>query len=100
MPGFRKFLEAEGAKWREERSRKDAFFKGHFNKESVGQLDNGILRELIHILWAFNGWTNKDWLLQQMLTSGLPTIRKAFDQLIQRWVLRFLVIPRHRMCFD
>jgi hypothetical protein len=82
IPGFRKFLEAEGTKWREERDRKVAFFKEHFSNESVGQLDEGILRELIHILWAFNSWTNKDWLLQQMLTSGLPTIRKAFDQLI------------------
>ena len=42
----------------------------------------GILRQLIHILWAFNGWTNKDWLLQEMLRSGLATIKDAFRRLL------------------
>lgn len=37
---------------------------------------------MIHILWAFNGWTNKDWLHEQMLKSGLPAIRSAFKSLL------------------
>ena len=82
MPGFKSFLDAEGAQWRSERARKDTFFKEYFGQDQIGQLDEGGLRELIHLLWAFNGWTNKDWLLQQMLTSGLPTIRAAFEHLL------------------
>ena len=85
MPGFKKFLDAEGVKWRNERARKDAFFKEYFGKDQIGQLDEGGLRELIHLLWAFNGWTNKDWLLQQMLTSGLPTIRDTRVNNAQPW---------------
>ncbi|MCR4437708.1 MAG: hypothetical protein QHJ34_01525 [bacterium] len=37
---------------------------------------------MIRSLWAFAGWTNKDWLLQEMLRSGLPSIRSAFKRLL------------------
>lgn len=34
------------------------------------------------MLWALNGGTNNDWLLEEMLCSGLPEIRSAFEQLL------------------
>jgi hypothetical protein len=82
IPAFHKFLVAEGVKWKQEREEKDAFFAEYFSKDQIDKLDEGTLRELIHLLWAFNGWTNKDWLHEQMLKSGLPTIRSAFKCLL------------------
>jgi hypothetical protein len=82
MPDFHRFLETESQQWQDERQEKDEFFIKYFSQEEIGNLEEGTLRELIHILWAFNGWTNKDWLLEQMLLSGLSTIRSAFRQLL------------------
>lgn len=83
IPAFQKFLSAEGGKWKKEREDKDTFFAKYFSKDQIDKLDEGTLRELIHILWAFNGWTNKDWLHEQMLLkSGLPAIRSAFKNLL------------------
>jgi hypothetical protein len=82
VPAFRQFLEREGEQWRLERAEKDQFFAKYFGKNEIENLDEGTLRELIHILWAFNGWTNKDWLHQEMLKSGLPEIRRAFKDLL------------------
>lgn len=82
LPGFRSFLETEGKQWQKERQDKDAFFARYFAEQQIDGLEEGVLRELIHVLWAFNGWTNKDWLLQEMLRSGLPAIRNAFRQLL------------------
>ena len=82
MPENEQFLEIEGQKWREERQEKDAFFSKYFAEHEIDNLEEGTLRQLIRTLWAFNGWTNKEWLLQEMLTSGLPGIRKAFAELL------------------
>lgn len=82
VPKFHEFLNAEGAVWQAERNEKDKFFARHFGRDALEELEEGTLRQLIHTLWAFNGWTNKDWLLKELLQSGLPTIRKAFDQLL------------------
>jgi hypothetical protein len=82
LPRFRIFLETKGEQWQKERQDKDGFFAHYFSEQQIDSLDEGVLRELIHLLWAFNGWTNKDWLLQEMLRSGLPAIRTAFKQLL------------------
>jgi hypothetical protein len=81
-PQFHRFLETEGQQWQKEREDKDEFFARYFADQQIDNLEEGTLRELIHILWAFNGWTNKDWLLEEMLRSGLPTIKSAFRQLL------------------
>lgn len=82
MPKFEVFLQNEGQKWIDERDEKDKFFAKHFSEQAVEELDEGTLRELIHLLWSFSGWTNKDFLLQEMLQSGLPPIRHAFRYLL------------------
>lgn len=82
MPQFRHSRETEGQQWIEERQQKDQFFAKYFAEQEIDNLEEGTLRELIHILWAFNGWTNKDWLLEEMLRSGLPKIKSAFRQLL------------------
>jgi hypothetical protein len=83
VPRFHNFLKSEeGQKWQEEREEKNAFFAEYFAKDKLPDLEEGTLREMIHLLWSFNGWTNKDWLFQEMLKSGLPTIREAFSTLL------------------
>lgn len=82
MESFNKFLKDEGVQWSEERENKDQFFSAYFSYKSITQLDEGVLRELIHILWAFNAWTNKDYLLEEMLKSGIKNIRAAFQFLL------------------
>lgn len=83
VPHFHRFLESEeGQLWSQEREDKDEFFATYFSELEIDDLEEGTLRELIHILWAFNGWTNKDWLLQEMLQSGLPTIKNRFRALL------------------
>ncbi len=82
MPGFHKFLEAEGSQWQNDRDIKDQFISSRFAQDALNKLDEGTLRELIQKLWAFLGWTNKDYLVEEMMKSGLDTIRKSFDYLL------------------
>jgi len=82
MASFNKFLKDEGVQWSKERENKDQFFTAYFSYKSITQLDEGVLRDLIHILWAFNAWTNKDYLLEEMLKSGIKNIRGAFRFLL------------------
>ncbi len=82
MPGFRKFLETEGFQWQKDRDVKDQFISSRFTQDALNELDEGTLRELIQMLWAFLGWTNKDYLVEEMMKSGLDTIRESFDYLL------------------
>ena len=82
IPGFKRFLADEGKKWISERNQKDEFISNNFSKEALAELDEGTLREFIQMLWAFAGWTNKDYLVEEMLKSGLDTIRKSIDFLL------------------
>lgn len=82
IPQFNRFLESESNQWKLERKEKDEFFNKYFCEKEIENIDEGTLRELIHILWAFNGWTNKDWLLEEMLKSGLSVIKNSFKQLL------------------
>ena len=83
VPEYRKFFnDVEGQKWKEEVEKKDKFLSKYFSKEALPHLEEGTLRELIHMLWAFGIWTNKDYILQEMLESGIDKIRKAFNYLL------------------
>jgi len=82
VPRFRVYLEAEVQQWREERREKDRFFEQYFSQAAIHNLEEGTIRELVHILWAFNGWTNRDYLFDEMLSSGLSVIRDAFERLL------------------
>ena len=82
-PQFHSFLQSEiGLSWVKERDEKDQFFKQFFNEDSIEKIDEGVLKELLNKLWAFSGWINKDYLLEQMLESGLLEIRRRFKTLL------------------
>lgn len=82
IPQFRKTIATEDQDWRKDREERAKFLAKYFSKEQIAKLDEGALRELIHMLWAFSGWTNKDYLLQEMLKSSLDTIKQAFLNLL------------------
>lgn len=82
VPQFRKTIDAEGQEWQKDREERAKFLAEYFSKGQIAKLDEGTLRELIHMLWAFSGWTNKDYLLQEMLKSTLDTIKQAFLYLL------------------
>jgi hypothetical protein len=81
LPEFRSFLESEASDWIDERNEKDQFFEDHLSREALKSIDEGTIRELIHLMWATNAWTNKDYLHKEMLKSGIDTIRDALDTL-------------------
>lgn len=82
MPTFSIWADAgEGQDFAFERDVKDVFFE-NFNPDNIERIDEGILRQLIRILWSFGGWTNKDYIADQMLQSGLPKIKTAFKILL------------------
>jgi hypothetical protein len=81
-PDFLSFLKSEtGLSWLKERDEKDLFFTKYFGEESIEELE-GVLRELLNKLWAFSGWTNKEYLLDQMLESDIERVRKSFKNLL------------------
>ncbi|MGD0979451.1 MAG: hypothetical protein ABR962_09965 [Candidatus Bathyarchaeia archaeon] len=83
VPKFREWLGTPEAKdFATDRTKKDFFFATYFNVTEIEKLDEGVLRDLVRILWSFGGWNNKDWLLDQMLLSGLPKIRESFKLLL------------------
>jgi hypothetical protein len=83
MPRFMEWLASDyGAEAVSERANKTLLFNQSFSKEAIHKIDEGTLRDLIRSLWAFNGWTNKDWLVGQMMQSGLPQIRTSFERLL------------------
>ncbi len=45
-------------------------------------LKEGELRKLLQTLWAFEMWTNKDYVFEEMLKSGTEQIRKGFKVLL------------------
>ncbi len=79
---FKTFLKEEAQNWKEQRNEKQEFIDKYFSKTGLKELDEGTLRELINLLWAFNGWTNKDYLHREMMESGLEKIRNAFEYLL------------------
>lgn len=83
MPKFFEwFASPDGRAFDSERLDKNAFFIAYLKQSMIENLDEGILRVLVHLLWSYEMWTNKDWLLNQMLQSGLPVIKIAFRNLL------------------
>lgn len=82
VPHFNGWIQNEGRRWVEERVEKNSFLQTHFNEQSLHHLDEGILRGLIQRLWAFRGWTNQDYLLEEMTKSGMENIKEGFGVLL------------------
>jgi hypothetical protein len=83
MPKFFDWLDSEeGKDFADERGKKDFFIQSYLAEGAIDNFDEGALRELVGMLWSFGYWTNKDWIVDQILHSGLREIRDAFKELL------------------
>ncbi|ACB85556.1 hypothetical protein [Natranaerobius thermophilus] len=67
---------------KQERKAKVDFINNNLMKDQLSNFNEGTVRELVQLLWSFQGWTNKDYLVEEMLKSGLGNIRDALEFLI------------------
>jgi len=79
---FNQYSEETVKEWFEDRTVKDKFFKDNLVKDKISKIDEGTLRDFVRILQSFNSFTNKDYLLKEMLKTGLPEIKKALKYLL------------------
>ena len=76
---YNEFITKAGKDLIVETEQKDLFFKNFFRKENLKKIDEGALREFIKMLWSYDFWINKDYILEEMLKTGIDNIRKALD---------------------
>lgn len=79
---YNEFITKAGKNLIVETEQKDLFFKNFFTKDNLKKIDEGALREFIKMLWSYDFWTNKDYILEEMLKTKLDNIKKAFDYLV------------------
>jgi hypothetical protein len=79
---YNEFMTTEGKDLIVETEKKNLFFKKFFKKENLEKIDEGALREFIKMLWSYDFWNNKDYILEEMLKTGIENIKKAFDYLV------------------
>jgi hypothetical protein len=77
---YREFLTEAGSEFAKERVEKKETLPGLITEEKVEKFEEGDVRELIRNLWAFRGWTNKDYLVDQVLEDGIENVRTQFRQ--------------------
>jgi len=79
---FEEYIESEESNWSESRQDKDQFLRENFfDRDALTELDEGVISQLLHKLWAYQFWSSKDYILDDMLESGIDTIRREFDTL-------------------
>jgi len=49
-------------------------------EDKISSLEEGDIRELVRNLWAFEGWTNKDYIVEQILEDGIENVRTNFQE--------------------
>lgn len=72
---FREYEASEGEEFSQERRDKKKFFQKKLSLEELDDLSEGDIRELIREFWAFEMWTNKDYLVEEMLEEGIELFR-------------------------
>jgi hypothetical protein len=77
---YREFLAESGSEFAKERVEKKETLPGVITEKKVEKFEEGDIRELIRNLWAFRGWTNKDYLVDQVLEDGIENVRTQFRQ--------------------
>jgi hypothetical protein len=77
---YQEFLAESGSEFAKERVEKKDTLPGLITEEKVENFEEGDVRELIRNLWAFRGWTNKDYLVDQVLEDGIENVRTQFRQ--------------------
>ncbi len=71
------------SKWIKKREERHELFSKLLSKENILSLLESDFRKIIKNLWAFNGWNNKDYLVDQILAKNdLTKIRESLNDLL------------------
>ncbi|WP_254821902.1 hypothetical protein [Haloglomus halophilum] len=77
---YHEFTEQAGEAFTTERIEKKQEFPDLVSEERVTDFNEGDIRELVRNLWAFRGWTNKDYLVGEILEDGIENVRSRFHE--------------------
>lgn len=69
------FKKRESSEFKKEREEKKDFFQEKLSENNILNLTEGDVREVIRELWAFEMWTSKDYLVEEMLKDGLEHLK-------------------------
>lgn len=72
---LREFQADADESWQQDRLAKKQQLRDLLAADDLDEFGEGSLRQLIRTLWAFEGWTNKDYLVEQALDAGIDEIR-------------------------
>lgn len=62
----------------EHRLAKKQTIQNLLSEDTLSEFGQGELRELVRNMWAWHGWTNKDYIVNEMLEDGLDHIVDSF----------------------
>lgn len=62
------------------RTEKRQTIQNLLSEDTLAEFGQGELRELVRNLWAYQGWTNKDYIVNEMLEDGVDNVRNTFQK--------------------
>lgn len=77
---YQDFLEDSGEEFATERLEKKNEVPELLAEDKVEQFEEGDIREIVRNLWAFEGWSNKDYIVNQILEDGIDHVRDVLHQ--------------------
>jgi len=78
---FEEFKEAEASELAEDledRNSRKRWIREKFSEENIGDLGEGDIREIVRRIWAFQMWTNKDYLVDKIMEKGIDELSGSF----------------------
>jgi len=72
---FEEFKETEDL---EDRNSRKRWIREKFSEENIGDIGEGDIREIVRRIWAFQMWTNKDYLVDKIMGKGIEELRESF----------------------
>ncbi len=82
---FKSFVNTDdGKEWKKDREERRQFYSKLFGKDHIKILTEEEFKNAIKSLWASNFWTNKDWLVNKIITQngGIDRIKDSLSDLL------------------
>lgn len=77
---FTDFANTPAEEYSTNRQEKLDLFQSLLAKENLEEFGKGDLRQLVRNLWAYLGWTNKDYIINEMLEDGIENVRTSLSR--------------------
>src|SRR5437660_2834535 len=69
--------------WKEDRTGRHNLFSEFLSKENIDNLTETDFRKIYKSLWALKGWTNKDWVIDNIIkNNGFSKVRSSLGDLL------------------